>query len=69
MACGSAGRCNEKVEEEGLKRARDTMAHMGQLLMLRRMADSRVSSENFIFADIRKGEVCPDQPDPVAPDE
>ncbi len=47
----------------------DSMAHVGQLLMLRRMADSPVPSENFIFADIRKGEVGPDQPDPVAPDE
>jgi len=47
----------------------DSMAHIGQLLMLRRMADSPVPSENFIFADIRKGEVGSDQPDPVAPDE
>jgi len=47
----------------------DSMAHVGQLLMLRRMADSPVPSENFIYADIRKGVVGPDQPDPVAPDE
>jgi len=47
----------------------DSMAHIGQLLMLRRIADSPISSENFIFADIRKGEVGPDQPDPIAPDE
>jgi hypothetical protein len=47
----------------------DSMAHIGQLLMLRRIADSPVPSENFIFADIRKGEVGPDQPDPIAPDE
>lgn len=46
----------------------DSMAHVGQLLMLRRMADSPVPSENFIYADIRKGEVGPDQPDPIAPD-
>jgi len=46
----------------------DSMTHVGQLLMLRRVADSPVPSENFIFADIRKGEVSPDQPDPVAPD-
>lgn len=47
----------------------DAMAHVGQLLMLRRMADAPVPSENFIFADIRMGVVGPDQPEPVAPDE
>jgi hypothetical protein len=45
------------------------MAHIGQLLMLRRLAGSPVPSENFIYADIRKGVVGPDQPEPVAPDE
>ncbi len=47
----------------------DAMAHTGQLLMLRRLACSPVPSENFIYADIRAGNVGPDQPDPVAPDE
>ena len=47
----------------------DSMAHIGQLLMLRRLADSPVPAENFIYADIRKGVVGPDQPEPVAPDE
>jgi len=47
----------------------DAMAHVGQLLMLRRLAGSPVPSENFIYADIRVGAVGPDQPDPVAPDE
>ncbi len=46
----------------------DSMAHIGQLLMLRRMADSPVPAENFIYADIKIGAVTPDQPDPVAPD-
>jgi hypothetical protein len=46
----------------------DSMAHVGQLLMLRRMASSPVPSENFICADIRAGVVGPDQPKPVAPD-
>jgi len=46
----------------------DSMAHVGQLLMLRRMADSPVPSENFIHADIRKGAVGPEQTKPVAPD-
>jgi hypothetical protein len=47
----------------------DSMAHVGQLLLLRRLADSPVPSENFIYADMRKGVVGPDQPEPVAPDE
>jgi len=61
----------DEVTEEQLLQGplSDSMAHTGQLLMLRRMADSPVPSENFIFADIRKGEVGPDQPDPIAPDE
>jgi hypothetical protein len=46
----------------------DSMAHIGQLLMLRRLAGSPVPSENFIFADIKAGQVGPDQPKPVAPD-
>jgi hypothetical protein len=46
----------------------DSMAHVGQLLMMRRLAGSPVPSENFIYADIRIGSVGPDQPEPVAPD-
>jgi hypothetical protein len=46
----------------------DSMEHVGQLLMLRRVAGSPVPSENFIYADIRVGVVGPDQPKPVAPD-
>jgi hypothetical protein len=60
---------NEVTEEQLLQGPlSDSMAHIGQLLVLRRMAGSPIPSENFIFADIRKGEVGPDQPDPVAPD-
>lgn len=44
------------------------MAHVCQLLMVRRVAGSPVPSENFIYADIRAGVVGPDQPKPVAPD-
>jgi hypothetical protein len=59
-----------KVTEEQLLQGplSDAMTHIGQLSMLRRMVDSPIPSENFIFAAIRKGEVSPDQPDPVAPD-
>lgn len=60
-----------EIKEEQLLQGplSDAMAHVGQLLMLRRMADSPVPSENFIYADIKKGVVGPDQPEPVAPDE
>ena len=46
----------------------DAMAHVGQLLLLRRLAGSPVQSENFIYADIRPGQLGPNQPEPVAPD-
>jgi hypothetical protein len=46
----------------------DAMAHTGQLLMIRRIAGSPVPAENFIYADIQKGIVGPNQPKPVAPD-
>jgi hypothetical protein len=61
----------DQVSEEQLLQGplSDSMAHVGQLLMLRRLSDSPVPSENFIYADMRKGVVGPDQPDPVAPDE
>ena len=60
-----------EVSEEQLLQGplSDSMAHIGQLLMLRRLADSPVTAENFIYADIRRGNVGPDQPEPVAPDE
>jgi len=45
----------------------DAMAHVGQLLMLRRLAGAPVPSENFVYANIRAGALRPDQPDPVAP--
>ncbi|MGD8566066.1 MAG: hypothetical protein PVF96_06935 [Candidatus Bathyarchaeota archaeon] len=61
---------NQVTEEQLLQGPlSDSMAHVGQLLLLRRMADSPVPSENFIFADIKKEKVGPDQPEPVAPDE
>jgi hypothetical protein len=47
----------------------DAMAHIGQLLMLRRLSGSPVPSENFIYADIKIGQVGSDQPNPIAPDE
>jgi hypothetical protein len=47
----------------------DTMTHVGQLAMLRRLADSPVAPENFIYADIRGDRVHADQPPPARPDE
>lgn len=35
----------------------DALTHVGQLTLLRRMADSPVQYENFIEADIRSGEL------------
>jgi len=60
----------DKVTEEQLLQGplSDAMTHIGQLSMLRRLADSPLPSENFIFAGVRKGAVGPDQPDPIAPD-
>lgn len=46
----------------------DAMTHVGQLMMLRRLAGSPVLGENFIMAAIDPGNLGPDQPDPVSPD-
>ena len=46
----------------------DTMTHVGQLAMLRRLAGSPVAPQNFIRAKITAGNLTPDQPDPAAPD-
>ena len=47
----------------------DAMTHAGQLAMLRRLSGSPVPPENFVFADIRPGNLGPEQPPPVSPDE
>ena len=46
----------------------DTMTHVGQLAMLRRLADAPVAPENFIYADIRPERLHADQPLPARPD-
>jgi hypothetical protein len=46
----------------------DTMTHVGQLAMLRRLADSPVPPENFVYADIRADRLHADQPPPARPD-
>ena len=47
----------------------DAMTHVGQLAMLRRLADSPVAPENFIYADIRADRLHADQPPPARPDQ
>lgn len=46
----------------------DAMTHVGQLALLRRLADSPVAPENFIYADIRADRLHADQPPPARPD-
>jgi len=46
----------------------DTMTHVGQLAMLRRLAGSPVPPENFIRAAIDARNLGASQPAPVAPD-
>jgi hypothetical protein len=46
----------------------DVMTHVGQLAMLRRLADAPVPPENFLYADIRADRLHADQPPPARPD-
>lgn len=46
----------------------DTMTHVGQLAMLRRLHGDPVPSENFIFATVTPENLSPQQASPVAPD-
>ena len=46
----------------------DVMTHAGQLAMLRRLANTPVPPEDFIFADISPTNLGPGQPLPVSPD-
>lgn len=46
----------------------DVMTHVGQLALLRRLADAPVPPENFIYADVRAERLGPDQPPPARPD-
>jgi hypothetical protein len=47
----------------------DTMTHVGQLALLRRLSASPVRGENFIFADVRSDRLGVDQASPVRPDD
>ena len=46
----------------------DAMTHVGQLAMLRRLAEAPIAPENFIYADIRADRLHADQPLPARPD-
>ena len=46
----------------------DVMTHVGQLAILRRLAESPVASENFIYADIKGERLGIEQPLPQRPD-
>ena len=46
----------------------DTMTHVGQLALLRRLALSPVAPENFIYAEITAARLGPAQPMPARPD-
>lgn len=45
----------------------DALTHIGQLMMLRRMAGSPVYGENYFVADIVTGRLGPDQAPPKRP--
>jgi hypothetical protein len=47
----------------------DIMTHIGQLALLRRLADAPIAPENFVFADISAGRLGAQQPMPARPDE
>jgi hypothetical protein len=47
----------------------DAMTHVGQLAMLRRLAESPVPPENFVHADVRRERLGLDQPTPARPDD
>lgn len=46
----------------------DVMTHVGQLAILRRLAESPVASENFIYADIQRERLGKEQAMPAKPD-
>ena len=46
----------------------DAMTHVGQLAMLRRLAGFPIPPEDFIMADVRSGNLGPNQPEPVSPE-
>ena len=64
----SDAKCSITIEQLLQGPLADTMTHVGQLAMLRRLADSPVAPENFIYADIRADRLDANQPPPARPD-
>jgi hypothetical protein len=64
----SGAKCSISTEQLLQGPFADTMTHVGQLAMLRRLADAPVAPENFIYADIRSDRLHADQPPPARPD-
>ena len=62
------GNCSLTTEQLLQGPFADAMTHVGQLAMLRRLADAPVAPENFIYADIRAERLDADQPPPARPD-
>jgi hypothetical protein len=46
----------------------DVMTHVGQLALLRRLADDPIPPENFVYAEIRRDRLGPEQAMPARPD-
>jgi hypothetical protein len=66
---GSGAKCAITTEQLLQGPFADAMTHVGQLAMLRRLADAPIAPENFIHADIRADRLHADQPPPARPDE
>ena len=64
----SDARCSLTTEQLLQGPFADTMTHVGQLAMLRRLADAPVAPENFIYADIRAERLHTEQSPPAQPD-
>jgi hypothetical protein len=47
----------------------DAMTHVGQLALLRRLAESPVAPENFVHADVRRDRLGAEQPEAARPDD
>lgn len=46
----------------------DTMTHVGQLALMRRLSNSAVRGENFVFAEVRADRLGVNQATPARPD-
>ncbi|MDR3772728.1 MAG: hypothetical protein P4L26_05225 [Terracidiphilus sp.] len=63
----SGGRINAPLERLFQGPVADTMTHVGQLAMLRRLAGCAIRGENYYVAEISTGRVGANLPAPVKP--